>query len=68
MCVKTEKVLFYIALTTLSLTAKSHQACFPGSCLATKLSISLTERQNLQYDISFIVMEPNNLADYRIRF
>lgn len=73
MCVKMEKVLFYRAVTTLSLPAKSHQACFPGSCWEgkdhepTKHLISLTKRQNLQYEIRFIVREPNNLVDYRIR-
>lgn len=74
MCVKMEKVLFYLAVTALSLTAKSHQACFPGSCLEktkdhkpTKHLNSLTEGRNLQYEIRFIVIEPNNLVDYRIR-
>lgn len=31
-------------------------------------SIYLTEGENLQDEIKFIVMEPNNLVDYRIRF
>lgn len=59
--INTQKVLFYIAVTTLSVRAT-------GTHHVLKPSISLTEGQNLQSEIRFIAMEPDDVVDYRIRF
>lgn len=77
-CVKTEKVLFYIAVTALSLRATgTHHIRHiflevvwkeKNQEPVIKHSISLTEGQNLQYESRCIAMEPNDLVDYRIRF